>query len=316
MIVAYNSRFIKLPDFLIVGAARAGTTALYSYLSEHPQIFLPEEKEPMFFSQWGQDSLSYKCGKGETRSAHIISHLDEYLSLFSTAEDEACIGEASTWYLYLYETAIHNIKKLYGEQSADLKIIVILRNPADRAWSHYSLFKTAGREDLDFIPAIDPKTIQSRLNNNLIYTYDYIGFGRYYAQVKVYMETFPKIKIFIYEDFFQDISRLLPEIYHFLGVDPEWTSKRKKRLLITGRPKNTYAALLEYLVFKQNFLSKHLKSLIPAPTRKNIKYSLGDKIYKKNFLSRNHRDILIETFKDDIQKLSELLNTDLPHWME
>lgn len=314
MFVEYNNSYIKVPDFLIVGAARAGTTTIYSHLSKHPMVFMPKVKEPMFFSVYSQDAF-YIDPKSKKRVSFIIKELEGYLNLFQSAENYKLLGEASTWYLYHYQSTIKNLKKIYSERFNDLKIIIILRNPVERVWSHYWMKKRNGEEQLDFEKAINPETIRHRIDNHLIPGYDYIGFSKYYNQVKAYKENFEYVKILIFEELKKSISEGITEILQFLGVDAFNFYKKEKELNVSGKPKDKVALLLDKLIFKPNVLKSCLKFLVPFSVRTNLKYSLGKKILKKESLSNHQRQILIDMYKEDVLQLGKLIDKDLSNWL-
>ena len=132
---------MREPDFFIVGAAKSGTTSLYSYVRQHPEVFLPSMKEPRFFvdpDYFGGDALGHLTQ---------VRDLDEYLGLFAGAPECARVGEASPVYLYSRGTA----ERIRGFRP-DASIVAILRNPVDRAYSHYWLHVRLGAERLSFEP--------------------------------------------------------------------------------------------------------------------------------------------------------------------
>jgi len=145
MKVLHNDRKVTLPDFLIVGAMRSGTTSLYVYLNNHRAIFMPSLKEPQFFSYLGE-----KCSPHPPEIRSTPWNLEDYVRLFKHARPGQIIGEASTSYLYIYQRTQKNIMAIYGEQVTNLKIIGILRNPIERAWSIYTLKKQGGGWKKDF----------------------------------------------------------------------------------------------------------------------------------------------------------------------
>ena len=125
---------VKLPNFLVVGAMKSGTTSLWRYLRQHPQIYMPKLKEPRFLAS----SIFIKLGEEHYKFHRIcksspICTFDDYIELFRDVKEEIAIGEASPHYLYLYSKTIPTIKNYLG----DVKIVIILRNPADRAFSAY-----------------------------------------------------------------------------------------------------------------------------------------------------------------------------------
>lgn len=155
---------VKLPDFLIVGAARSGTTTLFSLLARQPRVFMPREKEPMFFSVYGEGWIPIDNRTGEP-AAYVVGDLDGYLDLFKSARNGRSIGEASTWYLYRHQTTVRNIREIYGENARDLRIIILLRDPAVRAWSHYQLKKRNGRKTCLLTGPLNPGSYGSDWRN-------------------------------------------------------------------------------------------------------------------------------------------------------
>jgi hypothetical protein len=132
------SKLARRPDFFIVGAFKSGTTALYEYLRQHPQVFMPFHKEPLFFG----DDLTRRYGR---------MTLDHYLSLFKEAGEGQRVGEASAWYLYS-QCAANEIRGF----SADAQIIVMLRNPVDVMHAQHSQLLFNAAEDIpDFGAALE-----------------------------------------------------------------------------------------------------------------------------------------------------------------
>ena len=119
-----------LPNFLIIGAAKAGTTALWHYLRQHPEIYMSPHKEPRFFALYGQP-VNFK-GPGDKTRFKFVTELQEYHQLFAGVQNEKAIGEASPWYLYV-KSAAPAIKKMLP----DVKLVVFLRDPVERASTNY-----------------------------------------------------------------------------------------------------------------------------------------------------------------------------------
>src|SRR6187402_2994451 len=183
---------MHMPDFLIVGAARSGTTTLHSYLRQHPGIFLPDIKEPSFFVFEG-DQQKYVKGK----FAFAVRDIDSYEKLFRQARPAQKTGEISTPYLYLYERTIASIEK-YFKTYNEIKIVILLRNPVDRAFSQYCWRVRDGREPLSFEAAI--KSEPERMKENYSFDYFYLDRGFYFKQVKAYLENFKHVKVILFED--------------------------------------------------------------------------------------------------------------------
>ncbi len=313
MYIHYRGAPIKLPDFLIVGAPRSGTTTLYALLSRHPRIFMPFEKEPTFFPQWGRKSL-YRYQKTKVGADHIIRDLNDYIHLFLEAEKNQTIGEASTWYLYLHKDSIANIVKIYGSRARDIKIIALLRNPTERAWSHYCQKKLDGEEPLEFHDVIRPDTIRIRHKEQMVPSYDYIGMGMYSNQVKAYKESFPQTKILFFEDFIQDPKITMSELSEFLAIENTWKNGSIKTYNASGIPKNKVAEFVDKLVFKPNKFKDRFKFILPAQVRKEIKLRIPDRLFHKEALTERLRLELMDLYETDIQQLEKILDRDLSRW--
>ncbi len=182
---------IKLPNFLIVGAAKSGTTALYHYLSQHPEIYMSPLKEPKFITS---NFLKFPFqGPGDNEvEKMIVKSFDRYCDLFKGVKNEKAIGEASADNLYYYEQAIFYIKKYIGNP----KIIIILRNPIERAYSAYLHLVRDERETLSFKEALAEEEKRRKQNWEFIWFYKNVGF--YFNQVKAYLENFTQVKVYFY----------------------------------------------------------------------------------------------------------------------
>ena len=315
MIVQSGGGRLKLPDFLIVGAARSGTTTLFSLLARHPRIFMPREKEPMFFSVFGQGRVPVDVRTGKP-AAHVVADLAGYLDLFRAARDGRLIGEASTWYLYRYQATIHNIRRIYGENARDVRIIILLRNPVERAWSHYELKRRNGEEKLPFDQAIDSGLIHERLEKGLTPGFDYIGFGRYYQQVKSYLENFPRVRVVLFEDLMKDTGRTEREVCDFLGLEPRPAHQKPAKFNVSGAPKNKFVGMVGDFLYKPAPLKSFLKPWIPRRLRAAMKYRLSVRIFRPERLDAGLRIRLTDIFQDDIRALAGLTGRDLTPWLQ
>jgi len=298
----------RLPNFLIVGAAKAGTTSLYYYLKEHFEIFLPERKELRFFSQMKGDFE----GQGDEKlNKTIIKNIDEYIEFFKAVKIEKAIGDVSPDYLYYFENSILNIKKFLENP----KVIIILRNPIDRAFSHYLHFVRDGRETLSFEEALKEEGRRRALNWEWAWYYKDVGF--YYNQVKTYLENFLEVKVYLYDDLKKDPLNLVQDIYRFLEVDDSFIPKSiGEKFNVSGIPKNKF---LHAFLTKPNLVKSAIKPLVklflPEKRRRNFQNKLLQKNLKKPQIKPETREYLIELYKEDILKLQDLIKRDLSHWL-
>lgn len=308
MIVNYKGKDVKLPDFLIVGAAKSGTTSLHYYLKHHPDVFMPKVKETWFLTL--MDNQNVKSPIGLENS--VVREVEDYIKCFSKAKDGQMIGEACPGYLYTYNNAIRNIKSLYGEKYKNIKIIIILRNPSERAWSHFMMHRENHVEHIsDMSEALKPEIITQRVKNK--FTFDYIGFGMYYMQVKAFIEEFPETKIFLYDEFSKDSLKVTKEIFIFLGVDSGFVPDIEVRHNISG--KTRFDSLNRFIHGKYP-MKRFFKSLIPDQTRIWIREAVDRRNIQKQEMPIELRTKLAGLYRDDILKLQGLIKRDLSMWLE
>jgi hypothetical protein len=194
----------RWPDFFIVGAAKAGTTSLFDSLAQHPQVFTPRVKEPHHFST---------LAPPPERRAFFpsVRDEDEYLALFAAARAEQVVGEASTSYLWDPEAAARIRSVAPGA-----RIVVMLRDPVERAWSHYLNDVREGFETRSFDEAIeeDAADPDGRWGDANLY----VQLGFYTHQLRRYLETFPDTLVLFFEEFVRDVPGHLDRTCDFLGV--------------------------------------------------------------------------------------------------
>jgi len=295
-------------DFLIVGAAKAGTTALYRMLEEHPQIFLPKNKEPKFISS---QFLHYPLvGPGDSGVEKAsCKTMEEFVALYRDKNDGQIIGEGSIDNLYYHDKSIPLIKKYFGNP----KIIIMLRNPVDRAYSAYYHLVRDGRETLDFAEAL--KQEEHRKNNNWQFLWSYFSVGMYYEQVKSYVESFDSVKVIIHDDFVANPDEIMKDVFTFLSVDNDYLAATKNKHNISGVPKNK---LYQHLLYPKSLALRKLKKRIGVLFGGKITTKLRS-ILKGNMLYKPSIDVDVKKdlqtrYQSDIQKLSTFIEKDLNMW--
>ena len=304
-----NDKKANLPDFLIVGAAKSGTTSLFYYLNKHPMIFMPVTKEPNFFS-YMDNPPNYKS----PARMKVISNYDDYTNLFDSANDKQLIGEASPSYLFASERTIENIKTIYGTNYKKIKIIIILRNPVEVAFSMYSHHLRGGTESLDFESSIAPETVKDRQARGWNIFYDYLSVGMYHDRIKNYLETFPLTKVLLFDDLVNDPNKLVNTVHAFFGIE-ELALKDKTVYNKSGEPKIKFlnsivSGKIPWLIFPL----KLLKNLLPAQVTIKLLYIIRDLNMEKVEIPERTREILMSHFRDDIDKVQHLINRDLSQW--
>lgn len=297
---------MPLPNFLIVGAAKAGTSSLYYYLKQHPQVFMSPIKEPKFFALEGEE-LNYK-GPDQGININSVNNLVGYQKLFEGVTDEIAIGEASPMYL-TSPKAPGNIKHYIP----DAKIIAILRNPIERAFSSYTHLLRENYETLPFESALEaePLRIQEKWSHLFYYTQN----GFYAAQVKRYLDSFSSenIKFYLYDDLAKDTAAIVQDMYAFLGIDIDFKPDISRRN-VSGIPKSR---LLYSLFRRDNLLKDSLKHFFPKTLRRGFAENLLRKnLGTKPVMLSETRQRLANLYRDDINELQKLLQKDLSHWVD
>jgi hypothetical protein len=272
-----------LPNFFIAGAPKSGTTSLYHYLGQHPEIYMSPIKEPNYFAseiRLGEFSehlrpraeqdlaplRAYLNGPmREKRFGSLISEWPDYLRLFRKVQAQKAIGEASVCYLWS-ETAAANIRR----SIPNARIILVLRNPVEIVFSMYLHTLRSGAIQGTFREAIE-RGLKQR-GGRIDIWHPFLDMGLYCEQVKRYLETFPKeqLRIYWYEEYQAKPARMMADILRFLEVDRTFRPDMSKRYLESGLPD-------------------------VAPDRAD-------------------RAFLIEFYREDIDKLSDLLKRDLSSW--
>lgn len=301
---------MTMPNFLIIGAAKSGTTSLYLYLQQHPQIYMSPNKEPSFFAYEGQQIDLQWWGNPPTPILQSITDLASYQALFQSVSDERAVGEASTYYLYNSRAParIHHY-------IPDVKLIVILRHPADRAFSQYVFLKQLGRESCStFEEALQEEA--SRMAANWAWDYSYRDMGFYSVQLKRYMERFEpaQIKIFLYEELSHNAPSLLKKTFNFLEVDESFTPDTSFRYNVTRIPQNM--ALYNFMGKTDHPIKKIVRILVPDKLRRRIGNSLRDKNLYKPTLRPETRRQLSESYREEIMVLQDLIQRDLTGWLQ
>ncbi|AEV34327.1 sulfotransferase family protein [Owenweeksia hongkongensis DSM 17368] len=301
----------RLPDFLIIGAGKSGTTALCDFLSQHPEIFISKRKEPNFLAFEGVDSNSYDLEESRSYHEQSVVTLEKYLELFENAAENQVVGENSNVYL-TNERTIPNIKKYVP----NAKLIVILRHPADRLLSRYS--------HLVRINSVPTEGLDELFNRSSIWwrRQDLILEGFYGRYLERYYREFDKdlIKVIFYEDFKLNRGQVLKEVFEFLNVDGSFKADASVILNKSGRRKKN---LFNWLLGEDGFLIKSSKKMSP----KIHDIMKNDLFFKKQLLKWRNSNletikfsedlrtrITDEIYREDIIKLENVTGRSLKDW--
>jgi hypothetical protein len=297
----------RWPNFFVIGAGKSGTTSLYHYVKQHPQIFMSAVKEPKYFALAGHD-LDFRGPGDERIVAQTTTTTEAYLELFKEAGDEPVLGEASTIYLNACGTAGR-----IAAQVPHARLVAILRHPADRAYSAYLHLRRDGYETLEsFADALAAEPERIRLD--YYHHWRLRSRGYYGRQLQTYFDHFPReqIKVYLYEDFAASPLQVLHDLFRYLGVDESFRPDVSARHNQSGIPRMQAA---------QNFLTRShpakewLKRFIPERIGHRLISMMQPGLIVIPAMPRAVRDQLTADYRDDILHLQELIQRDLSHWL-
>lgn len=300
---------MTMPNFLIIGAAKSGTTTLYDWLNRHPQIYMSPVKETNFFALENTNPDIFKDTVHQGYAKDFKTTITEYREEFTGVNNEVAIGEASPSYLY-YPQAAAKIKHYLP----DVKLIAVLRNPVERAYSNFVHHLRDNLETTtDFSQALELE--KERIESNWWWGFHYLNAGFYSVQLKRYWNIFDReqIKIYLFEDLINNPETTVRDICQFLQVDDSWEIYQGDRQNVTGVPKNRF--FYNFLT-RKNILKEPLKLFLPQPLRDSLVTKLKNKTLQKPQLSLLIRSQLIEAYRAEIEQLQSLINRDLSSWLE
>ena len=288
---------MTLPNFFIIGAYKSGTTSLYHYLREHPEIFMSPIKEPNFFAHQKIAEILIKKGRGP----NVIDNISTYAELFSEVTHQKAIGEASPLYLSS-PFAAQRIK----DTIPDAKLIAILRNPAEAFYSNHQMHVRLGNRTID------------EFKNKLSEVKKRIRSGKtvglmYYEQLKVYYNLFEpsKIRIYLFEDLIQNSKGLIGDILRFLEVDDNFLPNISKKYNVGGTP--SFFKLNKFLIWI--LMTRMMNIKMTSLLRSGVLNLQKLNVSKTPPLSSELKIELIDLLREDIVNLERIIERDLSNWL-
>jgi len=293
------------PDFLIVGAFKSGSTALYEGLRRHPQIFMPFHKEPLYFG----DDLTRRYGR-YTKA--------EYLHLFDPARPDQIAGEASTWYLYSVSAA----REIHDFNPAT-KIMVVLRNPVDVMYAEHNQLIYNVIEDIpnfaDALAAEPDRRAGRRIPpgpinvENLFYRHSV----RFAEQLERYFDVFGRdqVHVMLFDDLSRDGATVVRGALEFLGVDPSLAAAPPR----ANENKRVRSPLIQRLIFAPRLLLPLAPFLRRFPLVRAVRTRLLDmnsEAKPRAPMDPVLRRQLLDEFTPEINRLGSLIGRDLSPWLE
>jgi hypothetical protein len=292
---------LTLPNFIVIGAAKAGTTALYWYLAEHPAIYMSPVKETNYFAYGLDDEGRLLWGNPEVHKFGVKT-LAEYEALFADAAGAAAVGEASTMYLECPQAA-DRIRSLIPSA----RIICGLRDPVDRAYSDYQMFLRNRGRRLDPARDLAPDAAWVRADSH------WMEIGRYHDRLARYYALFPReqIHVFLFDDLQRNTLAVVQDLYRFLGVHPAFVPDLETPHNVGGMP----ASVMLERVLTNRKLRAAVQPWISSGAANWFRRFRTRAMRKAPPLPTALKAELRRRFHDDIARTASLIGRSLDHWL-
>ena len=296
---------MALPNFIISGFPKCGTTSLHYYLSEHPEIYMPDQKELHFFTNKIFSEENKGTGDSILAKTHI-KNLKDYQKCFEKGKNYRIIGETSPSYI--------NHPKLFTKINKTLsnpKIIVLIRDPIKRAHSNYLHLLREQRETLSFDEALKQEETRKALKYADFWFYKFNS--TYYKKISKAIDVFSNILIITQEELKLKPNQTIKRVYEFLGAEPEF---KPKSLTKTYNPGGVYKKnIVTSIIFRPSLFKNILKRAIPVrPWMKDMLNRISAS-YKKNpeEINEKTQKYLINYFRKEVEEIKKL-GVDISKW--
>lgn len=285
------------PSVFIVGAPKAGTTALHAFLDRHPSVLMSKIKEPNYFSAevLRSQNLYYQADRIESE--------EKYLSLFQTKGNETIAGEASVSYLYYT-----GIAERIAEFNPNARILIALRNPVQRAYSHYAMDYSLGLVNEKFDAIIRDGGKSDRLKP---YYRQYVWLGNYTEQISRYLNVFSEdqVKIILQEDLKSNAGAVLQSLCTFLQIDPGPASEPLAEKNVSRSAKNPFIRNL--------YANRSLRKIARALGGEKLSEQIKKQFFKADSIPPAEAEtlqLLKDYYKPGLGPLQDLIHRDLSSW--
>lgn len=303
---------MALPTFVVIGAAKSGTTALYNYLRQHPNVYMTPREEPSFFA-FADESPRFNGPDGTEASVNhtAVTSRAAYEALFAGAKPGQARGDISPVYLYWPGTA-----ERLARMVPDVRVVAILRHPVDRAYSAFMHARRESKEPLDdFRAAL--RSEPTRIADDYGFLWRYADLGRYARQLRPYLELFPPehVLVAMYDDLVADPLDLCAKVQNFIGVDPTFVPDTSLRHNTSGIPRSRLAYRLLRSDSPVAAVARRAAPLLGGDRLKGLQARLRGRLLRRERLDPAIRCALLGQWREEIKQLAALTDRDLNHWL-
>lgn len=301
---------MKNPSFIIIGAAKSGTSSIADYLGQHPEVYFSTMKESRWLAY--RETLPKYKGYGrqgqkimDSYRESIPKSKEEYMRMFAGASKSQATGEASPCYLYL-----PSAPKAIRDLIPTTRLVVILRNPVDRAYSSFLHMRREDAEIESFEEALSME--QERIIEGAGLPYHYMSMGYYGKQINMYYNYFNKdqIKILFYDELALFPEKFMADLCNHIEVDSSFRFDLTKISNVSGIPKNR--SLFELLSRQPNKFTRRITSFVPKELRIRARGKIIQKLLEKPKIETATRQRLENGFREDLMLLEDLINRKHP----
>jgi hypothetical protein len=294
---------VRLPNFLIIGAEKCGTTSLYYYLKQHPEVYLPKRKELHYFSC--EHMKKQMAGPGDKRILPALcATRQEYNAYYQHVRSERAVGDASPSYFYFAEVS-ERIQAELGKP----KMVLALRDPIDKAYSQYMHLVRDNRETLEFYDALMAE--KQRTKEGWSAFWRYAESSLYAEKIKRYLHVFGEdhIRIILFEDLASVPHLVMHDLFQFLGVDADFRPHTDTVHNKSGKPKSK---ILADFIAKPNVVTIVAKKIIPESVRTAVRVALLNiNTGSKGKIDSQSQAYLREYFYHDVCEVEKILGRKL-----
>jgi len=301
---------VTSPNFLVIGAARSGTSALTHFVSQHPDVYVCEPKEVHFLAFADQQVQFRGRGDDQMMNRSVLTDPAEYFRLFEGKKHRA-IGEGSVSTLYYAKQSIANIRKYLP--SPNLRLIVVLRNPIERAYSSYLYMRAMGFEqEGDFLAGLDREA--SRIEDDWHHIWHYTKMGYFSEQLAQFHQAFAdeQILTLLHEDMELNPQNVLSRVFRHIGVDDSVVIDSAVQINGSGVPRSDVFSGVLGAIASVEWLSAAVRAVVPL----SMRHAIRQANLSKPVMPADARDRLVRLYADEIDQLGDMLGRDLSHWLE
>ncbi|MBA2446161.1 MAG: sulfotransferase [Nocardioidaceae bacterium] len=296
------------PTFAIAGAARAGSTAVAEAVRRHPDAFVCQPKEPHYYALANTDVSFTGPGDDITINRVAVTDRTKFLELFTTTAATTARGDGSVSTLYYYDRSIPVMKDV----NPDMRVVIILRHPVDRAYSSYQYLRVRGFEPLDdFLTAVSKE--EDRKRDNWHHLWHYTSMSYYASSVAAFKEKFgpSRVHVLLHDDLTAEPAPSINAVYEFLGLDPRLAPAEVARVNVSGKPRRAGVQQAISWASRHEAVRSGLKRVVPFSLRERIRSAN----LQPNSASTAEFSELQSLFREDLLGLQDVLGRSLAPWL-